>query len=51
MAATPDWTNLPKEHLLAQFTAELPRILESAGYNEMYGVQLEAPTPGYTESM
>ena len=48
MASTsPDWTDLPKEHNLAKFAAELPEVLEDAGYNEMYGVRLEAPSEGY----
>ncbi|KAK4620009.1 Phosphatidylinositol transfer protein SFH5 [Fulvia fulva] len=38
------WSNLPKEHKLAHFSAELSSILENAGHNEMYGVELAAPT-------
>ena len=44
--ASPDWSNLPPEHTLSKFAAELSGILESTGYNEMYGVQLEAPAEG-----
>ncbi|EME41356.1 hypothetical protein DOTSEDRAFT_73691 [Dothistroma septosporum NZE10] len=39
-----DWSDLPKEHKLAQFAAGLSSILETAGYNEMYGVELIAPS-------
>ncbi|KAK3710806.1 Non-classical phosphatidylinositol transfer protein (PITP) [Vermiconidia calcicola] len=41
-----DWTNLPPEHNLSKFAAELPSIFEDAGHNEMYGVRLEAPAGG-----
>ena len=42
--ANPDWSDLPKEHNLAKFAAELPEILKNAAYDEMYGVKLEAPS-------
>lgn len=38
-----DWSNLAKEHNLTKFAAELRSILETVGYNEMYGVELKAP--------
>ncbi|KAK5130978.1 hypothetical protein LTR08_001389 [Meristemomyces frigidus] len=41
-----DWANLPKEHPLTAFTADLENIRESAGYSEMYGVELKTPTEG-----
>lgn len=44
---TVDWSDLPKEHNLSKFAADLSSILESAGYNEMYGVHLEAPKEEY----
>ena len=47
-AAIPDWTDLPKEHNLAKFAAELPEILKIADYDEMYGVRLEAGADGFT---
>ena len=42
----PDWTNLPIDHNLAKFAAELPSVLRDAEYNEMYGVRLEATEEG-----
>lgn len=39
-----DWTNLPKEHNLSKFSRALKEIIEKAGYNEMYGVELVAPS-------
>lgn len=44
---TSDWTNLPEEHNLTKFSSSLKEILESAGYNEMYGVELVAPLEEY----
>ncbi|KAK6395631.1 hypothetical protein LTR65_010649 [Meristemomyces frigidus] len=41
-----EWANLPKEHNLSKFAAELSKILESTGYKEMYGVELQAPVEG-----
>ncbi|KAH9828133.1 Phosphatidylinositol transfer protein SFH5 [Teratosphaeria destructans] len=35
-----DWANLPAEHNLSRFAAELPKILEETDHNEMYGVTL-----------
>lgn len=37
-----DWANLPKEHNLSKFSVALKDIIEKAGYNEMYGVELVA---------
>ena len=45
--ASPDWKDLPKEHNLAKFLADLPEILQSTGHDEMYGVHLEAATETY----
>nr|POE78640.1 hypothetical protein CFP56_62891 [Quercus suber] len=46
-ALNADWTNLPKHHPLQKFAAEeLPTILKSTSYNEMYGVELQAPEEG-----
>jgi hypothetical protein len=39
--ASPDWTALPKDHLLMKFANDVESIVEAAGYNEMYGVQLQ----------
>ena len=36
-------SNLPKEHKLNKFSEALSGILETAGYDEMYGVKLVAP--------
>lgn len=44
--ASPDWSNLPAEHNLSKFAAELGDILNTAGHDEMYGVKLEAPSEG-----
>ena len=41
-----DWSNLPADHNLSKFPAELSGILEASGHDEMYGVKLEAPTEG-----
>lgn len=38
-----DWDNLSKDHVLYKFGAELGGVIEEAGYNEMYGVELEVP--------
>ncbi|KAF2488006.1 CRAL-TRIO domain-containing protein [Neohortaea acidophila] len=52
--ASPDWSNLPPDHNLAKFAADLPDILSQTDYNEMYGVTLQAsgdadqPTPHTT---
>jgi hypothetical protein len=47
MSASPvDWTSLPTEHNLSKLAAELPAILEKTGYNEMYGIELQAPEEG-----
>ncbi|KAF2769621.1 CRAL/TRIO domain-containing protein [Teratosphaeria nubilosa] len=35
-----DWANLPVEHNLSRFAAELPKILDGTGHNEIYGVTL-----------
>lgn len=45
--ATADWTSLPEDHNLAIFASDLPTLLETAGYNEMYGVHLAAASEGY----
>ena len=45
--ASPDWKDLPKEHNLAKFLADLPAILSDNGHNEMFGVALEPPTETY----
>ena len=36
--------DLPKDHPLSNFAAELPGILKSIGHSEMYGVELVAPS-------
>ncbi|KAK5169333.1 Non-classical phosphatidylinositol transfer protein (PITP) [Saxophila tyrrhenica] len=41
--ASPDWSNLPKDHTLSKFADELPSVLQDADYNEMYGVELSPP--------
>lgn len=41
--ASNDWSNLSADHPLSQFSAKLPSILEKAGYDEMYGIDLVAP--------
>jgi len=38
-----DWADLSKEHVLSKFGAELGGVIEEAGHNEMYGVELKAP--------
>lgn len=45
-----DWTNLPKEHNLSKFQDALPAILESAGYAEMYGVELKTRQGEYVST-
>jgi phosphatidylinositol transfer protein SFH5 len=42
----PDWSNLPPDHTLSKFAAELEAVIKDAGHNEMYGVQLESPSEG-----
>lgn len=42
-----DWDNLSKEHILYKFGTELGGVIEEAGYNEMYGIELEVPTEEY----
>lgn len=49
MSTSPDWKDLPSNHSLARFAAELPGVLQDADYNEMYGVQLEVRGEGYGE--
>ena len=39
--SSPDWSDLPSDHNLGKFAAELPAILKDADYSEMYGVKLE----------
>ncbi|TIA17079.1 phosphatidylinositol transfer protein SFH5 [Aureobasidium pullulans] len=39
-----DWDNLPEGHVLLRFSAELGDIIKEAGYSEMYGIELSAPT-------
>ncbi|KAF2717084.1 CRAL/TRIO domain-containing protein [Polychaeton citri CBS 116435] len=41
-----DWANLDPSHPLAKFAEALPGILETAGYSEMYGVELKAAAEG-----
>ena len=49
--ASPNWKELPKEHNLAKFLADLPEILQSTGHSEMYGVHLEAATETYGKNV
>jgi hypothetical protein len=45
-----DWANLSKDHKLYQFAQALAGdhgILKTAGYSEMYGVELVAPAEEY----
>ncbi|THY33502.1 phosphatidylinositol transfer protein SFH5 [Aureobasidium pullulans] len=39
-----DWDDLPEGHVLLRFSAELGDIIKEAGYSEMYGIELSAPT-------
>lgn len=41
-----DWTNLPTDHPLQKFAEGLPAIFTESGYNEMYGIELQAPQEG-----
>lgn len=41
-----DWSDLSKEHVLYKLGAELGAVIEEAGHNEMYGVELKAPAEG-----
>ena len=41
-----DWSNLSKGHVLSKFGAELGGLIEEAGNNEMYGVELKIPVEG-----
>lgn len=45
-----DWSNLPKEHKLNKFQEALKDILDNAAYNEMYGIELQAPEERYVPS-
>ena len=45
--SSPDWSDIPSDHSLAKFAAELPAILKDADYDEMYGVKLEGAAEGY----
>lgn len=38
------WDNLPDWHPLYKFSRQLGAILDKVGYNEMYGIELVAPT-------
>lgn len=42
-----DWPEFPESHPLAELSKKLGSILESTGYNEMYGIELVAPSEGY----
>ncbi|KAG2167236.1 hypothetical protein JADG_006975 [Aureobasidium aubasidani] len=39
-----DWDDLPEGHVLLRFSAKLGDIIKEAGYSEMYGIELSAPT-------
>lgn len=39
-----DWDNLPENHALLKMSAKLGELIAEAGYAEMYGVELSAPT-------
>ncbi|KAI4730686.1 phosphatidylinositol transfer protein SFH5 [Aureobasidium sp. EXF-10728] len=39
-----DWDNLPEGHALLKMSARLGELIKEAGYSEMYGVELSAPT-------
>lgn len=41
MAKAEKWEDMTLNSTLVKFAAELPEILSEAGYDEMYGVQLE----------
>lgn len=44
--ANPDWSNIPSDHNLAKFAAELPAIVKDVEYDEIYGVKLQASEEG-----
>jgi hypothetical protein len=44
-----DWSNLPETHNLNKFQHALKAILDTVGYDEMYGVQLVPPTEEWVE--
>ncbi|KAG9727849.1 hypothetical protein KCU73_g10494, partial [Aureobasidium melanogenum] len=39
-----DWNDLPEGHALLKMSAKLGDLIQEAGYAEMYGVELAAPT-------
>lgn len=42
-----DWNDLPEGHALLKMSAKLGDLIQEAGYAEMYGVELAAPTDEY----
>ncbi|EON69626.1 hypothetical protein W97_08886 [Coniosporium apollinis CBS 100218] len=47
----PTWPALPPDRPFSKFAAQLPEILQEAGYDEVYGIQLRPDTPFYTKLM
>lgn len=45
----PTWPALSPDHPLSKFAAQLPEILQEAGYNEVYGIQLRPDVPFHTK--
>ncbi|KAF2458033.1 phosphatidylinositol transfer protein SFH5 [Lineolata rhizophorae] len=49
VASGPSWPELPPDHPLAKFVAELGAILDEVGHDEMYGVKLDKSGPFHTK--
>jgi phosphatidylinositol transfer protein SFH5 len=45
----PAWPELAADHPLSKLSADLPTILEKAGYDEVYGLRLSDATPFHTK--
>lgn len=46
--AQPIWPSVPEDHPLSLFRTQLPSILESANYSEVYGLTLTIPPNFHT---
>jgi phosphatidylinositol transfer protein SFH5 len=46
--SNPTWPALADDHPLRKFSTNLPKLLEEAEYNEVYGITLESPPTFHT---
>jgi hypothetical protein len=47
--AGPTWPEIGPEHPISLFLKELPTLLESTGYNEVFGITLDPAGPFHTK--